>query len=238
MPWCKQIGRASAVRRLSRRPLPPFACGNGYLPLPKLIKSTALTGRSSVSGEYRRTGARYFFRARPMTTRLHSNLHISSKTAGFLMLVFMGATASNAFSSPIITLDGNVTRASGSALEAARVLAPIVAVVVTKAAFGNEASAEAMALPPSKKDPPGGGTRKGLLAATAKATDEDTNTKGVTGKATVTSVAHIGFIFDTANVIPNVTNFDFVTGFARAATTYDVRFQQGPTLSSCFFTTD
>src|SRR5215213_5395370 len=49
MPWCKQIGRASAVRCLSRRPLPPFARGNGYLPLPKLIKSTILTGKSSVS---------------------------------------------------------------------------------------------------------------------------------------------------------------------------------------------
>ena len=35
MPWYKQIGRASALECLGRRPRPPFARGDGDLPLPK-----------------------------------------------------------------------------------------------------------------------------------------------------------------------------------------------------------
>src|SRR3954452_7694297 len=50
----KQIGRALALRWLSRRPQPPFARGNGDLPLPKPVKRATLAAKPRVSGECRR----------------------------------------------------------------------------------------------------------------------------------------------------------------------------------------
>jgi hypothetical protein len=49
----KQIGRASALQCLSRRPQPPFARGDGYLPLPKPVRSAILATKPPVSGECR-----------------------------------------------------------------------------------------------------------------------------------------------------------------------------------------
>ena len=53
MPWCKQIGRASALERFSRRSRSLFARGDGDLPLPKPVRSAMLAAKLLVSGECR-----------------------------------------------------------------------------------------------------------------------------------------------------------------------------------------
>lgn len=60
MPWYKQIGRASALQCLSRRPRPPFARSDGASPLPKLVRSAMPAAKSQ--GIWRmltRNGAQY-----------------------------------------------------------------------------------------------------------------------------------------------------------------------------------
>jgi Transposase DDE domain group 1 len=51
MPWDKQIGRASALQCLSRRPRPPFARGDGDLPLLKPANRAMLAAKPRVSGD-------------------------------------------------------------------------------------------------------------------------------------------------------------------------------------------
>src|SRR4051812_42678604 len=53
MPRYAQIGRALALRCLSRRPRPPFARGDGDLPLPKPVKRATLAAKPWISGECR-----------------------------------------------------------------------------------------------------------------------------------------------------------------------------------------
>ena len=53
MPWCKQIGRASALRCFSWRPQSPFARGESDLPLQQPVRSAMLIAKPPVSGEYR-----------------------------------------------------------------------------------------------------------------------------------------------------------------------------------------
>ncbi len=53
MRWSKKIGCASASECLSRRLRPSFACGDGNLPLAKLVRSAMLAAKPPVSGECR-----------------------------------------------------------------------------------------------------------------------------------------------------------------------------------------
>jgi hypothetical protein len=55
MPWDKQIGCASASEYLSRKPRPPFARGDGDLPLPKPVKGATLIAKRLSSGGFRLT---------------------------------------------------------------------------------------------------------------------------------------------------------------------------------------
>jgi len=51
MPTDKQIGRASALLGLSRKPQPPFVRSKCDLPLPKPVKSAMLASKATASGE-------------------------------------------------------------------------------------------------------------------------------------------------------------------------------------------
>src|SRR3954471_6718327 len=53
MPRYRQIGRASALKRFSRRPRSPSARGDGDLPLPKPVRSAMLAAKPLLSGECR-----------------------------------------------------------------------------------------------------------------------------------------------------------------------------------------
>ena len=53
MPWHMQIGHGSALACLGRKSRLLFVRGDRDLPLPKLVKSTMLIGKSPISGECR-----------------------------------------------------------------------------------------------------------------------------------------------------------------------------------------